>query len=226
MGTPSESESAVPQRRGRGERAGLDRATILAAARTVDAAKLTMQGLADLLGVDRKALHHHVSGREALLELLAEDTFLARMSAVGIPDDASWKDACRIFADAMRRALVDSGPLMSHFRVSSQVTLASVRPAEIVLERMLAAGFDDDTAGRGLLLLTTVSVGFAREQLSASGADGHPHVRNFRDMLAHADADDLGALRRLDRRDFDAYGDEQFRFDIDAFLTAMSTYIP
>lgn len=216
----------TPQRRGRGERAGIDRAAILAAARTMDAGDLTMQGLANLLGVDRKALHHHVSGRDALLELLAEDTFLERMSAVAIPLDARWTDACRTFAEAMRSALVDSGALMAHFRVSSDVTLASVRPAEIVLERMLAAGFDETDAGRGLLLLTTLSVGFAREQLAASGADGHPHVRNFREMLSRADADDLGVLRKLDSSDFDAYGEAQFRFDVDAFLTAMSARLP
>jgi AcrR family transcriptional regulator len=229
MGTPEETRRALPgtsSRRGRGERAGIDRAAILAAARTMDAAELTMQGLADILGVDRKALHHHVSGREALLELLAEDTFIARMSAVAIADDAPWEDACRMFVDEMRRALVDSGALMTHFRVSSQVTLASVRPAEVVLERMLAAGFDERDAGRGLLLLTTIGVGFAREQLAASGDAGHPHVRNFRDMLAGTDAADLGVLRRLDDSDFDAYGDEQFRFDVDAFLTAMSARLP
>jgi AcrR family transcriptional regulator len=192
----------------------------------MDAADLTMQGLADILGVDRKALHHHVSSRESLLELLAEDTFLSRMSAVAIPEDASWDDACRRFADEMRRALVDSGALMTHFRVSSQVTLASVRPAEVVLERMLAAGFDEVAAGRSLLLLTTISVGFAREQLAASGAAGHPQVRNFRDMLAVTDATDLGVLRRLDSSDFDAYGEEQFRFDVDAVVTAMSARLP
>ena len=136
MGTPGESRQphdGTGPRRGRGERAGIDRPAILAAARTMDASDLTMQGLADILGVDRKALHHHVSSREALLELLAEDMFLTRMSTTAIPDDASWDDACRSFADEMRRALVDSGALMTHFRVSSQVTLASVRPAEVVL---------------------------------------------------------------------------------------------
>lgn len=212
---------ASASRRGRGERAGLDRAAILDVARGMDPAELTMQSVADRLGVDRKALHHYVNGRDGLLELLAEDVFLTRIERISIPADADWRDACRAFAEGMRRALVASGALAQHFRTSSQVTLAAVRPAEDVLERMLAAGFDDETAGRALLLLTTITVGFAREEFAATGTGGHPQVTQFRGMLADAPASDLGVLRRLDGSGFDAYGDAQFAFDVDAVLTAM-----
>ena len=96
-----------------------------------------MQGVADALGVDRKALHHYVHGREGLLELLAEDVFLTRLSALEVPADAPCPDACRAFAEGMRQSLVASGPLVEHFRTLSRATLAAVRPAAIVLERLL-----------------------------------------------------------------------------------------
>ncbi|MEV7692528.1 TetR/AcrR family transcriptional regulator C-terminal domain-containing protein [Microbacterium sp. NPDC089189] len=218
--------TAPAARRGRGERAGLDRAAIIDAAREIDPAALTMQSVADRLGVDRKALHHHVSGRDALLELLAEDVFLAHMSRTPIPADADWRDACRRFAEGMRAALLASGALAEHFRTSSQVTIAAVRPAEIVIERLLSAGFDDETAGRIILLLTTIATGFAREQFAAAGAGGHPQVTHFREMLSEARVDELGVLRRLDSSGFDAYGEAQFAFDVDAVVTAMSARLP
>jgi AcrR family transcriptional regulator len=180
-----------------------------------------MQGVADELGVDRKALHHYVHGREGLLELLAEDVFLTRIGALEIPSDAAWPDACRTFAEGMRQSLVASGALVEHFRTLSRATLAAVRPAEVVLERLLAGGIDEVTAGRALLLLTTVATGFAREEVAAAGAGGHPQVAQFRGMLRETGATDLSVLRRLDESGFDAYGDAQFAFDVDAVIAAV-----
>ncbi|WP_159499299.1 TetR/AcrR family transcriptional regulator C-terminal domain-containing protein [Microbacterium sp. 18062] len=219
-------EQAPPARRGRGERAGLDRATIIAAARRIDPGTLTMQSLADDLGVDRKALHHHVNGRDALLEMVAEHVFLERMSATAIPPDADWRDACRVFAAGMRRSLVDSGVLAPHFRSTPVMTLSAIRPAEIVLERMLAAGFSEENAGRALLLLTTVGIGFAREEVADARNGGHPQIGPFRDLLARTPPADLGVLRRLDASGFDAYGDAQFTFDIDAVVAGLEAALP
>ncbi|QCQ16855.1 TetR/AcrR family transcriptional regulator [Microbacterium sp. RG1] len=210
-----------PSRRGRGERAGLDRAAILDAARTLPSEQLTMQGVADALGVDRKALHHYVHGREGLLELLAEDVFLTRIAALEIPSDAPWPQACRTFAEGIRQSLVASGALVEHFRTLSRATLAAVRPAEVVLERLLDGGLDEVAAGRTLLLLTTVATGFAREEVAAAGAGGHPQVAQFRGMLRETGATDLSVLRRLDESGFDAYGDAQFAFDVDAVIATV-----
>lgn len=180
-----------------------------------------MQGVADALGVDRKALHHYVHGREGLLELLAEDVFLTRIAALEIPSDAPWRDACRTFAEGMRQSLVASGALVEHFRTLSRATLAAVRPAEVVLERLLAGGVDEVTAGRALLLLTTIATGFAREEVAAAGAGGHPQVAQFRGMLRETGATELSVLRSLDGSGFDAYGDAQFAFDVGAVIAAV-----
>lgn len=220
------NEQGEPARRGRGERAGLDRATIIAAARRIAPESLTMQSLADLLGVDRKALHHHVTGRDALLEMLAEDVFLGRMSATVIPPDADWRDACRSFAAGIRRSLVASGVLAPHFRPTPVLTLGAIRPAEVVLERMLAAGFSEEGAGRALLLLTTMGVGFAREEVADARAGGHPQIAPFRDLLAQTPPGDLRVLRRLDAGGFDAYGDAQFAFGVDAVIAALENRLP
>lgn len=219
--TASERTHA-PRRRGRGERAGLDAAAIVAVARELDPATLTMQEVADALGVDRKALNHHVHGREGLVELLAADAFGREFARIEIDPDAHWQDACRAFAEGTRRALLASGALAVHFHTASEAAVAAIRPAEIVVERMIAAGFDEVTAGRALLLLTTISGGFARDEVMSTRKGGHPQVAEFRTLMASERPADLDVLRRLDATGFEAFSDEQFAFDVDAFVAAMA----
>ncbi len=219
-------DAPVPHRRGRGERAGLDRAAIIAAARGMDPTTLTMQSLADALGVDRKALHHHVPGREGLMELLAADAFAREFARIRIDPGASWEDACRAYAAGMRRALGASGSLALQFRAASDVAVAAVRPAEAVIERMVAGGFNEAAAGRALLLLTTVAGGFARDEVMAAQAGGHPQVSEFRALMAAERPDGVDALRRLDESDFEAFNDAQFAFDLDVLLAGLAASRP
>lgn len=211
---------ASPQRRGRGSRAGLDLDRILAAARGMDPAGLTMQALADELGVDRKALNHHVTDREGLLELLAIDAFRRRFAAEDVDLGATWQDACRAYADTMRQSLADTGEWLAFFRFTNPHDLAIVGPAETVAERMLAAGFDEVTVSRAMHLLMTICSGFARDAVIGRREGGHPQIEALRAALA---SDDGGytALRDLVDARVDNFGDEQFRFDVDAFIAAM-----
>src|ERR1700759_3393894 len=85
-------------RRTRGERAGLDIKTIIEAARTLEPEAITMQAVADPLGVDRSALNYYVTGRNALLELVAADAFSTHASQIEVPSDDGWQAACRAYA--------------------------------------------------------------------------------------------------------------------------------
>ena len=89
-------------RRTRGQSAGLDRARIVAAARDLPIKSLTMQAVADRLGVDRSALHYHVPDRAALIELVAEDLFASSLSPRGIGPDTDWREGCLLLARAAR----------------------------------------------------------------------------------------------------------------------------
>ncbi|MFT4307024.1 MAG: TetR/AcrR family transcriptional regulator C-terminal domain-containing protein [Microbacterium sp.] len=209
-------------RRGRGERAGLDRTAIIAAAREMDPATLTMQSLADALGVDRKALHHHVTGREGLLELLATDAFAREFARIRIDPDADWRQACRVYAAGTRRALVASGSLALQFRAASDVAVAAIRPAEAVIERMVEAGFGEVFAGRALLMLTTLAGGFARDEIMSARGGGHPQVAEFRELMSAQHPAGLDTLRRLDASGFEAFSDEQFAFDVDVAIAGIA----
>ncbi|GEB95603.1 hypothetical protein [Microbacterium lacticum] len=63
-----------------------------------------MQEVANALGVDRKALNHHVTDRESLLELLAIDAFRTRFAEADVDLGDTWQDACRTYAENMWQA--------------------------------------------------------------------------------------------------------------------------
>lgn len=212
--------STEPPRRGRGNRAGLDRDRIVAAARGLDPATLTMQQVAAVLGVDRKALNHHVTDRDSLLELLAVDAFRRRFAAAEFDLGESWQDACRGYARALVDCVRDTGAWIGYLRFVGPGDLTVVGPAETVAERMLAAGFDAVTVSRSMHLLMSICQGFARDAIMAGRAHTHPQIEHLRSAFA-ASEDDYRALRDLVDLRVDNYGADQLEFDLDAFIAGV-----
>lgn len=214
-----------PARRGRGARAGLDLDTIVAAARGIAPDDLTMQAVASELGVDRKALNHHVTDRNSLLELLAIDAFRRRFAEDDVDLGDTWQDACRAYAENMVHSLIDTGQWLAYFRFTSPRDLAIAGPAEVIAARMLAAGFDETTTSRAMHLLVTICRGFAQDAVIGAREGGHPQVEDLRATLA-VERDGYAALRSLVDARVDNYGTAQFAFDIDAFLAAIERLAP
>jgi len=208
-------------RRGRGISVGLDRARIVAAARELDPATLTVQAVADVLGVDRKAITYHVSGREGLLHLLAEDAFTTRFEVVEIPPDADWQTGLRLIATSMRDILLGSGTAISHIRFDPSTRAAALRPAEIVLAALVAAGFDETTAVRAIALVADVAMAHARGVLLNARAGGHPQRAELHEALSTMDAAASPYLRRIDDTGFSTFDEEQFAFDLDVILRGL-----
>lgn len=209
-----------PARRGRGSRAGLDRVRIVAAARDMDPETLTMQSLAETLGVDRKALNHHVTDRRNLFELVALDVFGRRFGEAEVALGETWQDACRAYGRALAQSLIDIGPWTQHIHFTSQRELAVVGPAETVAERLLGAGFDPATVSRAMHLLATIAAGFARDALIGRRAEGHPDIEELRRAL-DSTSDDYAGLRVLMAERVDNFGDAQLTFDIDTFIAGI-----
>ena len=101
----------------------------------------------------------------------------------------------------------------------------SLRSADVIAERMLAAGFAPITVSRAMHLLVTICRGFAQDAVIGSREGGHPQVEDLRQALM-SEREGYAALRTLIDARVDNYGEEQFAFDVDAFLAAMERLLP
>ena len=149
-----------PKRRGRPPR--IDHAQIVAAARALPPGTLTMQSVADALGVDRTTLHYYVGDRDGLLELVVTDLFQSELRAIELPDDGRWQDFLRAHAIAVHRGVLKVGATNTHFRLRQNAGLAIT---ERVLEALNRAGFSTEEAGRILNLTSGIAYSAAHDQL-------------------------------------------------------------
>lgn len=202
-----------------GVRVGLSLDQIVAAARSLPQETVTMQAVADVLGVNRKAVSYHVSDRDRLLELVASDVLAHSLADWRLPGDADWREACRSFAVSMKDNVLATGPLIGYVRLSAS-DRAVLAPGEAVLERLFDAGFTEVTAAVGIGLLADIAVSFAQSAALQERSGGqHPQSVEVKRMLAE-DASGLEALARiaaLPRID----DDERFARHVEIFLLGM-----
>src|ERR1043165_669757 len=104
-----DSGDAAAARVRRGRPARINREQIVAAALGVPPAALTMQAVADVLGVDRKSVKYHIGDRETLLALMASAVFEAEFDRVPPPVDGDWRDVLRWYAYRARNAITQLG---------------------------------------------------------------------------------------------------------------------
>src|SRR4051812_29937655 len=95
--------------RGRGERAGLTRAAVLAAARELIADSgfeaLTMRELARRLDVAPNALYNHTTGRDDLVDALLDDVLGPLEPVAGIDDPV--RALSRLMSDTFHALVAD-----------------------------------------------------------------------------------------------------------------------
>ncbi|MBM7793062.1 TetR/AcrR family transcriptional regulator C-terminal domain-containing protein [Paenarthrobacter ilicis] len=224
-------DSTSSKGRKRGGPLRINQGMILRVARTMDPATLTMQAVADELGVDRKALNYHVTDREGLLRLLAADVFEstftegfgAYFDAAGGTVDADWKTAIRAWAVTVRDSMVSTNVVSNYFRLNSD-NLAVFEPAELVLQHMIRAGFDLPTAGRGLAFVTHFAMAVGRDIIMEQQLGEHPQGPEVRRLLENAeDTGGYEAFRGLIALEINGPQDiqAQFEFEIDIFIAGM-----
>lgn len=138
-------EGHANRARRRGRPRQITRERIVSAARTLAPEALTMQAVADVLGVDPKALNYHVGHRDGLRELVAVDAFEVELSRVALPSVGDWRDVLRSYAAALRDATVKLSVLATYFRLPTN-GLGALEPVERVLQELVAAGFSVDEA--------------------------------------------------------------------------------
>jgi AcrR family transcriptional regulator len=101
---------------------------------------LTMRALAEELGVTTMAPYHHVPGKQALLELVA-DSVLARIP-LPPPDPARWEAQVKEVVDAFL-AEVGRYPGLAEFLLEGHLSEQGARLVQGQMAILRAAGFDD-----------------------------------------------------------------------------------
>jgi hypothetical protein len=212
---------AAPGRRRRGARAGIDRARIAETARSLDPRSLTVQAVADELGVDRKAIAYHVSDREGLLRLAAVATFQSHFAGFTVEEARDWRDAVISWAGAVRESLVATGSLADYFRLTRGAEDPLLGSIDTLLRLLLDAGFEEKAALRGLVLLARVATSSAREFILDRAGAGHPQISEVEQALSEAPAGAFPTLRGIDESRHLSYEREQFQFDLRIFIHGM-----
>lgn len=186
--------AANPRQRGRPRQ--ITRERIVSAARTLAPEALTMQAVADALGVDPKALSYHVGHRDGLRELVAVDAFESELSRVALSTEGDWREVLRTYAEALRDATVKLGVLATYFRLPA-TGLGALTPVERVLQKLVDAGFAVDDAGHVLRLVSEVGHAAGREAVFLSRSRVHPNTSEVATALNTASADDFPVLRQV-----------------------------
>lgn len=204
-----------PRRRGRPPR--IDHARIVAAARSIAPAQLTMQAVADALGVDRTSLHYYVGDRDGLLELVVADLFESELRRIELPDDGTWTEVLRAYATAIHRGVLNVHATGTHFRLRGTGSLAM---AERVLRALTDAGFGIDDAGRTLTLVSGIALSAAHDLLGGeqSKLNQQPEVERALGEVA----DEFGLLAAVvANRSAVGAAAHDFEFSLDVVISGL-----
>lgn len=174
--------------------AGLTRDQIVAVAADMPAHDMTMKAVAERLGVNRKALHHHVSSVEVLRQLVARRVFGEQVErATASPLDADWATALRQWAATIRQACLATGEMIEHLRFDNAAGDPRLERVEELLTLLERAGFSLTEAGRVLLMASAVANESARQELLGAGA-----LADRTDLIAHAlDQHSVAGMERV-----------------------------
>lgn len=210
-------------RRRRGVRAGLDLEQILSVASSIPAAGLTMQAVADQLGVDRKAVNHHVSDRETLVRLVALDGFGRRVADIDIPDECDWQEASRIFGRGIAAAMTALGPLAGHVRFGSAADRVLLATTEKLLEKLMEGGLDPETAVRAVSMLGDICDAHGRGVAMASLQGIGQRHQWLRDVMAELPAEHPTHLEEVARSEIDTYDERQLEVSLAIFISGVES---
>lgn len=209
-----------PRARGRPPR--ISRERIVAAARTMPPETLTMQKVADALGVDPKALNYHVGDRDGLRQLVVLDVFESELRRVKIPGGGDWREVVRAYVHALREATIKLGVLAVSLHLPGSEGLGALEPVESVLQALISAGLDIDEAGRALTFMTEMAYTAGRDALRLAEEPVHPDVAGIAAALKSAAALDFPVLRQVvAARESTRPVEGQLEFGLDLMLAGL-----
>jgi AcrR family transcriptional regulator len=210
-------------RRPRGRPAKISRGQIVAAARSFASRDLTMQAVADALGVSRKALHYYVGDRQGLLSLVVADRFESELARVELPAHDDWQSVLRSYARSFRDGLIQVGVTLDHTPLRGAGAAAALSMAEHVIDVLLRAGFGADDARKGLTALANIAHSSAQSTAQMSMGP-HDYGAETVAALGSSLAEQYPSLRRALAGSAPS-GAEQFEFELDLAIGGLEAIL-
>jgi TetR/AcrR family transcriptional regulator, tetracycline repressor protein len=208
--------------RTRGRPARISRERIIAAARTIAPEALTMQKVADVLGVDPKALNYHVRDRDGLRQLVVLDLFESELRRVKMPRGGDWRDVVRAYVHALREATIKLGVLAVAIHLPGSQGLGALSPVEGVLQALVGAGFNVEDAGRALTFISEMAYVAGRDALRVAENPVHPDIPGISAALRSAAVGDFPVLRQVVAAQAGAAPDQgQFEFSLEVIIAGL-----
>ena len=216
--------------RTRGRPPRINRDQIVDAARSVAASDLTMQAVANALGVSRKALHYYVGDRAGLLTLMVLDQFERELAPVELPAGDDWRATLRAYAVAYRDGLIRVGigsrgadHATDFTQLRGLSTSAALALADRVLQALLSAGLDPDSARHGLTAASNIAQSAAQTVVAQTASGEHRHRADTTEALLREPDDTYPALRRVlaSAQPTGRDAETQFEFELDAVIAGL-----
>lgn len=187
-------ESAAPRRRGRPPR--VSRKSILDAARALPADALSMQAVADSLGVDRSTINYHFADRTELVESVASLALSERLAEYVPPASTDWREWVTSYTRFVYEALIERGTITLYVPLPVGRDASSLAPGEGLIQKLRAAGISEPSVAHAMGYISEVTHAMAQNHvLIAQG--GHPQGDELAQFFASQPATALPGLRSL-----------------------------
>ena len=212
-------------RRPRGHRAGLSIEKIVDAARSLPQTQLSMQAVANTLGVDRKALNHYVHDRENLLSIVAGIEFSEAFDELNVPQDADWRTVASAFARSTANGMLAAGLLSDYLQTGSNNAARFLDASEQLMRSMTEAGLDIDQAIRCSAVITNTCAAYTRDVVNARNAIAAQRHELLTESLEKEGEDAYPTLSQVPKSSARTTDDTQLDFAIERALDGIEVLI-
>jgi len=222
---PPAAEQPNRFRRPRGHRAGLNIDKIIEAARSLPQNQLSMQAVANTLGVDRKALNHYVHDRENLLSIVAAVEFSEAFDDLNVAEDADWRTVASAFAHSNANGMLAAGLLSDYLRLGSNNAARFLNASEMLLRSLKNAGLDIDTAIRCVAVINNACAAYTRDVVIAKHSVAALRHELLTEALKEEQENTFPLLQEVAERPILTTDDEQLDFAISIVLDGIEEII-
>jgi TetR/AcrR family transcriptional regulator, tetracycline repressor protein len=207
-----------------GQRAGISRTDVVAAARTILHAEglpaVSMRRVAVALGVAPNALYSHVPDKDALIDLLL-DAVLADLT---LAPRGNWRDRVETVLADTRRVLLANPDLVPFFLSRQTIGPNALRAGEVILDALHQGGVRGEDAVRAFQVLLAHTIGATAFEIGRRG-DPNPAARQRRgqDTIANLDTAEFPRTTAQGAAMSKYPGDTVFRLGLRLLLDGLTT---